>query len=278
VPYDNAESLRVMRREPLSENLLANGSFERGRYWPSGWQFTDGLTTFWVHGGTDGQRCLRIYTDVLDAQWKRRQEQVRSALSAASREADGDPQSLPDDPRPAVPERIETQPPYYSTVAGLHGIHYRSDYVPVTPRAIYRFSIDARTEVADEPHEPKVFIKGFFDQRIATRDGVQTVRRNAWRAPMTLDPCDRQWRRYAGELHPWRSKSTLGGKPLKPELLQVQIYAYWRPGDYYFDNARLEIVGMDQPEPEEQHKEKRGPKPAGQPAPLDESGFPVFRP
>jgi len=273
VPYDNEASFDVMQMRPLSGNLLANGSFEEGRYWPRGWEATDGLTTFWIAGGTDGHRCLRICTDVLDAQWKARFDQVRAAVEAATRRAGGDPQALPEDPVPPAPERIPTQPPYYDTVAGLHGVHYRSAYVKIAPGAVYRFCIDARTEAVGEP---KVFVKGFFDQRMQTRDGVQTVRRDAYRAPIFLDPCDEQWRRYARLFHPSRSKSTLDKQPLKAEWLQVQIYAYWQPGDYYFDNARLEIVGMEEPPPAATPKREAKPE---QPAPkLPEDEFPVFDP
>jgi len=274
VPYDNEESYDVMQMKATSGNLLGNGGFEAGRYWPLGWQATDGLTTFWVTGGTEGKRCLRIYTDVLDAQWKQHEEAVRRAVAAAG----PNPQALPQNPVPPPPQRIETRPPYYDTVAGLHGVHYRSDYIPVVPGAIYRFSIDARTDEQTRG-TPRVFIKGFFDQKIQTRDGVQTVRRDAYRAPMILDPCDAQWRRYARLLHPSKSQSTLGGKPLKPEFLQVQIYAYWKPGNYYFDNVRLEIVGMEEPEPESA-KEERPPRRAKE-APASEPGegeFPVFNP
>jgi hypothetical protein len=275
IPYDNESSFGVMQMKALSVNLIANGSFESGRYWPYGWQATDGLTTFWVQGGTDGARCLRICTDVLDAQWKAREDQVRTAVEQASRKA-ADPQSLPDNPVPPAPERIPTSLPYYNTVAGLHGVHYRSDYIRCAPGAIYRFSIDARTEAKGQP---KVFIKGFFDDQMQTREGVQTVRRDAYQAPIFLDPCDGQWRRYARLFHPSKSKTTLDGKPLKPEYLQVQIYAYWGPGDYYFDNVRLDIVGTEPPEaaPETEEHPKPAPK-KPEPAPnLKEDEYPVFK-
>ncbi len=276
VPYAAEAARDVMRMEPLSGNLLPNGSFEAGRYWPAGWQATDGLTTFWERGGTHGQRCLRICTDVLNAQWLARQEEVRAAVRRAARQAGGDPQSLPANPLPPPPEREPTSPPYYDTVAGLHGVHYRSAYIPVTPRAIYRFSIDARTD-AETRGEPKVFIKGFFDQRMRTRDGVETVRRDAYRAPMTLASCGDEWQRYARVFHPWRSKTTFDGEPIKAEVLQVQIYAYWRPGSYYFDNARLEIVGYE-PEDDESPRERPAPARPPAPPPREEDEFPVFDP
>jgi hypothetical protein len=276
VPYDNESSFDAMQMKALSENLVANGSFEEGRYWPYGWQATDGLTTFWIAGGTDGTRCLRICTDVLEAQWKARFDEVRAAVARAAEEAGGDPQSLPRNPVPPPPERIPTRPPYYDTVAGIHGVHYRSAYIRCEPGAVYRFSVDARTEAEGEP---KVFVKGFFDQQMQTREGVQTVRRDAYRAPIFLDPCNGQWRRYARLFHPSRSKTTLGGRPVRTEWLQVQIYAYWKPGDYHFDNVRLEIVGREEPEPEREAPEPEEAKKRKEPVPqLGEDEFPVFDP
>ncbi len=276
VRYATREAARIMEREALSDNLLRNGSFEAGRWWPYGWQATDGLTTFWAQGGTRGKRCLRIVTNVLDAQWKQRQREVRAAVAEAQKGVRGDVQSIEEDPRPEPPERLPTKPPYYDTVAGLHGVHYRSAHLTVRPGAVYRFSIDARSEAIEGSGEPKVFIKGFFDRKVRTADGVRTVRRNAYRAPMTLDPCDGTWRRYARLFRPWESKSTMDEKPLKPEYLQVQIYAYWRPGDYFFDNARLEIVELREPDrPQETSEERREAEPQ-EPVPTDD-GYPVFQ-
>ena len=273
IPYDNAKSYDAMQLKATSANLLANGSFEAGRYWPFGWDATDGLTTFWEQGGTDGKRCLRIYTDVLDAQWKARDDEVRRAVALAG----PDPQALPQSPVPPPPQRMPTSPPYYDTVAGIHGVHYRTAYVPISPGAIYRFSIDARTDETTHG-QPKVFVKGFFDDRMQTRDGVQVVRRDAYEAMVILDPCDSQWRRYVLVFHPSKSTSTMAAKPLASQFLQVQIYAYWQQGSYNFDNARLEIVGREEPE-------KEAPKPAASPArkeeparQLREDEFPVFNP
>jgi hypothetical protein len=56
------------------------------------------------------------------------------------------------------------------------------------------------------------------------------------------------------------------------EYLQVQLYAYWPVGNYYFDNVRLEVVGHEEvltdPEPE--------PETEPEPEPPQQDGFPVF--
>ncbi len=280
VPFDNEESRRLMQLEPESSNLLPNGSFEQGRYWPSAWEPVDGLTTFWAAGGTDGERCLRVFTDVLEVQWQQRALAVRAAVAEAARVSGGNPQALETNPVPPPPERVPTAPPYYDTVAGLHGVHYRSDYVECRPGAVYRVCIDARCETGCAP---KLFVKGFFDQEVQTEDGPRLIRRDAYRAPMTLDPCDATWRRYARLFHPSRSQSTLDGEPLAATHLQVQLYAYWKPGDYFFDNVRLEIVGTETASPDEASTtaEPAAPEDTGQStgsAGTDEDEFPVFDP
>jgi hypothetical protein len=280
VPFDNDDSRRLMQLEPTSPSLLRNGSFEEGRYWPSAWEPVDGLTTFWAAGGTDGERCLRVCTDVLEAQWQQRAREVHAAVAEAARASGGNPQALETNPVPPPPERVPTSPPYYDTVAGLHGVHYRSDYVECRPDAVYRVCTDARCETGCAP---MVFVKGFFDQEVETEDGPRLVRRDAYRAPMTLDPCDGTWRRYARLFHPSRSQSTLDGEPLAATHLQVQLYAYWKPGDYFFDNVRLEIVGTETTPPGDA-TDADGPavpEDTGQSqgsAGTDEDEFPVFDP
>jgi hypothetical protein len=169
-------------------------------------------------------------------------------------------------------------------------VHYRSEYIPVQPGAIYRFSVDCRNggrlkgekspAVQNEglpaggTGSPRVFIKGFFDRTRVTGHGERTDKANIYRAPMILDPCGPQWRRYARLLHPARSTGKMDNKIQPVEYLQVQLFAYWPVGNYYFDNVRLEIVGQEEaPRPEEPPAE---PEPRPEPQDLGEDEFPVF--
>jgi len=272
VLYADRKSYEIMQMKPLGPNLIPNGSFEQGRYWPFEWEPTDRLGTFWVVGGSHGKRCIRLYTDLLDEQWVEWNETVLAAVEKASKRTKGKPQSLKKNPVPNPPPRKPTSPPYYDTVGGLHGIHYRSPMIKITSGAIYRVSVDA---CADVEAAPKVFTKGFFRHR--------GLWRNAGRAPMALRGCGKRWKRYARTFCPSDWKSTLDDKPISAELLQVQLYAYWPVGNYYFDNVRLEIVGMKEPEPEEQKGEAGGAASdkdnGGEEAPeLGEDEFPVFDP
>lgn len=247
VPCAEPDGPKDLAPPAIKSGLLRNGSFEEGRWWPAGWDPVDKLGTIWADGGTDGDRCLRADTNLLESQWLPWNEQVLKLASDASAAAkDGDAQSLQADPIPDPPARLPTKPPYYNTVGGNHGIHYRSNFIKAEPRAIYRFSVDARCE---KNGEPKVFLKGFFDQRRVMEQGEVVLKRNAYRADMTLAGCGPAWQKYVRIFHPERSTSTNAGKPLRVEWLRVELYAYWPAGVYEFDNARLEIIGYEDAPP-----------------------------
>ena len=268
IPYADGDSYEAAKVEPQSANLLVNGSFEKGRYWPYLWDPTDGLGIFWIDGGTDGKRCMRLYTDVLDEQWVKWNDYILKLVEAATKSTKGKPQILPKNPVPPAPERLPTHPPYYDTVGGLHGIHYRSVRVPIEPRAIYRVTLDARTVGGGSS---KIFTKGFFHQ------AKYNVWRNAGRATLALHGLDSRWRRWSYVFHPHGWSSTIEDEKLPAECLQVQLYAYWPQGDYFYDNVRLEIVGYEEPEPEQPAPDETERKPEKRVFELDEDGFPVIK-
>jgi hypothetical protein len=266
-----------MQMKALSGNLVLNGSFEEGRWWPAGWDPCDKLGTFWVAGGTDGKRCIRMDTNLQDDQWVAWNEKVLVIAARAARDSGGDPQSAVNDPIPSPPARQPTQAPYYDTVAGNHGIHYRCAFIRVEPGAIYRLSVDARDTCGGEP---MVFVKGFFDRPTATESGEQPLKREIYRVERTLHGCDAEWRRFATIFHPALSKSTVEGQPRQPEWLRVELYAYWPIGIYEFANVRLEIVGREEIRPPQQsaaakEPEKRAP-PGKAAKALKDDEFPVF--
>lgn len=269
--YANVRSRDVMQKKALSGNLIKNGSFERGRYWPANWDPVDGLGTFWLRdAASHGKSCIRFCTKLIETQWLPWNETVLAAEKAARRKTRGKPQSLPRNPLPKAPAPIFSKPPYYDSVGGLHGIHYRSDFIACKPGAIYRFRVDARSDGGT----PKVFVKGFFDQKVRTDEGVKVLKRNAYKAQFPLDGCGKKWKRFAMEFHPARSKSTFDGKPLQSQWLRVELYAYWPVGDYDFDNVSIDITGHE----EIAHKPTADPRPKPKPKPreLGEDEFPVF--
>lgn len=267
---ESAEALTL----PGGPNLLANGSFEDGRYWPHPWDPCDKLGTVWADGGTDGRKCIRLDTNILESQWLPWNEQVLGIARKMDEAGAVGTQESATDPIPNPPERLPTKPPYYDTVGGLHGIHYRSEFIWVEPGAIYRISIDARNSGKGDP---KLFVKGFFDQTRQAEQGEVVLKRNAWRSEMTLIGCSESWKRYARVMHPARSKSTLNDKPIQPEWLRVEIYAYWPVGTYEFDNVRLEVVGHEPIQrPPATEPGAEAPATGETAAPVKEEEYPVF--
>jgi hypothetical protein len=269
VKYLNWDSYSAMQMKALSGNLVKNGSFEQGRWWPIGWDPCDKLGTIWAEGGTDGKRCIRIDTNLQEDQWVAWNEKVLAIAAQAAKQSGGDAQAADEDPIPDPPARQPTKAPFYDTVGGNHGIHYRCALIRVEPGAIYRLSVDARNNCGGEP---MVFVKGFFERPTMTESGEQILERSIYRVERTLYKCDSEWRRFATVFHPALSKSTLEGKAKQPEWLRVELYAFWPVGVYEFDNVRLEIVG---------HGEIQvPPAPAKQPVEpaktLKDGEFPVF--
>jgi len=243
VKYLNRDSYEAMQQKSLG-NAVKNGSFEEGRYWPYGWDPCDKLGTLWVAGGSDGKRCIRMDTNLIEDQWLPWKEKVLKIADEASKRTNGSPQSLPEDPVPPPPARLPTKPPYYDTAGGNHGIHYRTEFIKLAPGAIYRLSVDARTQCGGAP---MVFVKGFFDQRRKMEEGEVVLKREIYRVETTLSGCDAQWRRFARIFHPARSTSTLAAKPIQPEWLRIELYAYWPVGIYEWDNVKLDIIGYEEP-------------------------------
>ena len=272
VRYGDKRCRRAMQKEAQSPNILPNPSFEEGRYWPRGWEPIDRLGTFWIKGGTHGERCIRLFTNVKNSQWVPWNKKVRNRIEDLAKKVNGSPQKLASNPLPQPPKQKETSPPYYGTVGGGHGIHYRSSRVDLERGAIYRISVDARAQTTKSGGKPIIFVKSFFE--------FQGHMRNAGRAPLHLYKCNKKWKRYARVFHPAEWTSTAKGKPIRPEKLEIQIYAYWPPGNYFFDNLQLHIVGHQEvPQQKKRaHQEKKRKELEKKREQLGEDEFPTFDP
>lgn len=260
----------ALQFKAISENLVPNNSFERGRWWPYLWEPVDGLGTFWAKGGTDGEKCMKFNTDLIESQWLPYHSRILKSIRQLQEETHGKAQEQETNPLPTPPDPEATSAPYYDTVAGLHGIHYKGPFIPVEPGAIYRITVDARV---DERGGAKVFVKGFVDQSFKTRDGNRIIKRNAYRAPMNLDGLGREWKRFSRIFHPARSKSTIDDRSIQPEWLQIQLYSYWPPDTYWWDNVKLEIIGYEKL-PDHGNKSENSSQKA-EPAETKD-GFPIY--
>ena len=99
----------------IAENLLPNGDFNEGEITPHHWQTIDGLSTFWVDDPDPKRgKVLKFDTDVQQAQayvWWKNISEGTSPLGA--------------------PKKLPTVEPKYDTLAGLDGVWFWSDAIPV---------------------------------------------------------------------------------------------------------------------------------------------------
>lgn len=275
VPPATPESRDALEYRALSPNLIKNGNFEHGRYWPYCWEPIDRLCILWDEsGGTDGKRCLRMDTNVLESQAVPWNSKVRALIDKLSEKTNGKPQSVKENPLPAPPAKRPTKPPYYDTVAGIHGVLYLSDPYKLLPGAIYRVTLDVRSERGQG--NPILFVKGYFKYKGRWR--------NCGRLQMKLQGCSKDWRRFSVVFHPSRWSNLFGDFAARPEVLKIQLYSYWQPGNYYFDNVQMHIVGFEKykqlrnPTPVDVKKmdEPKPEKPSRSDQDLKEGDFPVF--
>jgi hypothetical protein len=198
-----------------------NGDFERGRgVGPVGWQRPDELTTFWVKSPGRKGRCIKINTDVLASQFRKREDDIARAL-----EAGREP--------PPPPKRRPTKEPKYDTVAGLDGVHFRSEEIPVNQGSHYKLEVDVKV---DRKAKPKIWIKAYarVTSRSSTRDRV------VWKKSLNCNDAAAEWKTYA-MVFPASTRFPPG-----VEKLRIELYHYWPPATYHFDNVRLVEIDEDE--------------------------------
>ena len=221
--------------------LNANGDFEQGG---RGWQAPDNVASFLEKGPAGRGTVLRIRTDLARAPWLEYYRGLRLGQADPNR-----------------PPKIAADTSYGS-VAGLEGVHFCSDWL--TAEAGGRYWLVA--DVKKAGGTPKVFVKGFVDWS-AQADGLPELsmaeRKLTPQAFAALTPERRRQLiaedakahsdRYRRESYRWYLNCTggndwthyaapfppRGGLPRNVQWLQIQVYAYWPPGTYYFDNVHL---------------------------------------
>ena len=234
----------------LGRPLNRNGSFDSGS---AGWDAADNVSTFFEPGSKDRGGILRVRTDLNRDPWLAYRKALR--LGQADRKN---------------PPKIATDTSY-GCVGGMEGVHVRSEWLPAKPGQRYWLTADVFP--VDAPSNsngfafPKVFVKGFrktphamdglpesslaelgiSPQKFASMD-------EAKRKKIIADDAKRHPMRYVRECYRWylacRSKAgewthlaapfpPRGGLPKNVEYLQIQIYTYWPPGTYLWDNVNL---------------------------------------
>ncbi|MEI7834787.1 MAG: hypothetical protein WCK05_00075 [Planctomycetota bacterium] len=234
---DEPEPPGLAKEKPLN----ANGDFEKGDL---GWEAFDNVATFLSEGPPGRGKVLGVRTDLARDLWLA----YRKGLLAGQA-----------DPARPPPIARDTS---YGSVAGLEGVHVRSEWLPATPGQRYWLTADCLGQGG-----AKVFVKGFVDWRERaeaisegslakrgltpeqfaalpaekrkallaeeTREHPELYRREVYRWYLNGKDAKGAWTHMAGVFPP------RGGLPANVQWLQIQIYSYWPPGVYLWDNVWL---------------------------------------
>ena len=219
--------------------LNVNGSFDKGH---TGWDAPDNAGTFIEDGPRGRGKVLRIRTDLERDKWYEYRRKLRLGLAS-----------------PRNPPKLKRDTSYGS-VAGLEGVHYRSDWIDAKGGQRYWLTADKKGPGA------KIFIKGFLDwsgqasglpesslSRLGlTPEKFADLPRKKQQALIKADAkahparyrreCYR-WYLNCGGSGGWKHHAApvppRGGLPGHVRWIQIQVYSYWPPGEYLWDNVHL---------------------------------------
>jgi hypothetical protein len=220
-----------------ARNLVPNGEFESGDDSPTGWQTVDGLTTFWVKD--EDPRHGRVIKFDTDVDQKEGYEWWVKIARKQARAKD-------------APKKKPTVGDKYDTLAGLDGVWYWSDFIPVEKGKGYWLSLDVKgpgllawlvgyprkesnafgadaaafQEVLQEHHAGR--------PRDAKRGFEGFIHKYVWKGQLAAGGSD-EWRTYERRARPFRPTA------VTPEVkyVRVLILPTWPPATYYVDNVRL---------------------------------------
>lgn len=233
---------QAVKKPPAGKNLLPNGDFEAGDDMPKHWQTIDGLTTFWVKDDDPKRgKVLKIDTDVLQSQgyeWWVKITKGAKAKDAPKKEPSKDPNK-------------------YDTLAGLDGVWFWSDLIPVKKSQAYWLTVDAKGPsggmlawLVGYPDKPATAFgadagafQEFLQQKITNkplprgRNFEPFIKKYKYRGQLSsiAGSSASEWRTFSRRERPFRPTENT------PDVryVRVLLYAYWPPGLYYFDNVRL---------------------------------------
>ncbi|MGB2819886.1 MAG: hypothetical protein WBF17_02820 [Phycisphaerae bacterium] len=247
----------------FGQPVNANGSFEDGH---AGWDHPDNVATFITPGPAGRGKVLKITTNLERAPWIEYRRKLRFGQA--------DPKS---------PPKIGTDSSYAS-VAGMEGVHYRSNWMDATAGQRYWLIADMKGKTAGI-FFPKIFVKGYLDyadhatalperslvergmtagqfadlpaakQKAVIAEDIQKhrdrYRRECFRWYLSCRNEEDAWKHYAAPFPP------RGGLPASVKWLKIEVYAYWPPGDFHFDDVLMyKDPRQKAPLPEEKPRSK----------------------
>lgn len=246
------------------KNLIPNGDFEEGGETPAHWQTVDGLTTFYVKDPDPKRgRCIKFDTDVLQSQGYEWWAHFARAEMAAAVLREGGLSGLaglirPPSPKDA-PKKLPTVEPKYDTLAGLDGVWYWSDCIPIEKGKAYWLSLDAKGAgmmvwLVGYPERPPVafgseakaligYLKDLQLPKNAKneRNKEPVIAKYIYRGQMAVGG-SAKWQTFS------RNQKLFRPTSVTPTVkwVRILILPFWPPGEYYVDNVRL----VEVPDPE----------------------------
>ncbi len=189
--------------------LVANGGFEQADpendARPANWDMPDGLGVQWKASG-DAEHGKAICID--------------TAVSEQDMVAQWNKKGLDqwDIPEPAA-----------GPIAATYGLSYYSMPMPIATGQAYRISFAFKTSKKGEGGKVWVRCYGMFRGELRRRYETQVFCR--------VEKAD-TWTHFSQCFHPTK---------FWPEVteMKVMLYAYWPPGEYWFDNIVIEPVSLE---------------------------------
>lgn len=216
-------------------NLLPNGNLDEGENRPIHWQAIDGLSTFWVKDNDPQRgRVLKVDTDILQSQgyawW------VKIAKGANPADA---------------PKKLPTVEPKYDTLAGLDGVWFWSDPIPIEKGKSYWLTVDVKGPamlvwLVGYPEQPDTSFgadNGAFVEVLQNAEGKKTpnvrgreafIHKYIWKGQLAVGGSS-EWKTYSRRDKPFQPTKFTP----KVKYVRVMLYPFWPPGQYYIDNVRL---------------------------------------
>jgi hypothetical protein len=186
-------------------NLIENGTLDKGEKTPDNWERANGLTTFYVNEEGHGRVAK------LDSRVDRMQ------VLAWLKQFKENPDAVP--PKPVFPKG------QYDVIGANEGVSLDSDLINIKPGQNYKLTVDFKGGFS-----PIVWIKGFMYHPVR-KDYV-----DAYQTRLVPEKPDKEkWKTFSVGFNPTAKSS-------KVEKIKVRLYAYWPAGIYYFDNIKVEEI------------------------------------
>jgi hypothetical protein len=224
-----------------------NGKFEDPAP-AKGWEPADNAATFLVPGPAGRGKILKITTDLVRAPYIEYLRKIRFGLAD-----------------PTKPPKIGKDTSYAS-LAGMEGVFHRSEWIDSTPGQRYWLLADMKGKT-EGIFFPKIYVKGFMDNTdlAAELPEHSLAERKMTAEQFAAPPADKRKAllaediakhpdRYRRECFRWylacRDEENIwkhfaspfpprGGMPKNVRWLRIEVYAYWPPGDFLFDDVLM---------------------------------------